>query len=86
MARETLYSRANTETYMTGGNIDIVRSELVGLHVSRLNVRISSGLVDEPVSRLDTMIRSDLASVSVSKLDTIVNVATRYIPFQGKII
>ena len=41
-----------------GRDSDIIRSELVDLPVVRLNVRSSSGLVDESGSRLDPMIRS----------------------------
>ena len=41
-----------------GRDSDIIRSELADLPVVRLNVRSSSGFVDESGSRLDTMIRS----------------------------
>ena len=41
-----------------GRDSDIIRSELADLPVVRLNVRSSSGLVDESGSRLDPMIRS----------------------------
>ena len=63
--------------YLTGGNIDIIRSDLVGVPVSRLNVIISLGLADESVSRLNTIIKSGLASAPVLKLDVILNAAIR---------
>ena len=59
-------------------NIDMIGSELVGVLVSRLNVIISSGLIDESVLSLDAMIRkSGLVSTSVSNLDDIINAAIR---------
>ena len=59
------------------GDVDMIRSELVRVSVSRLNIIISSELADEPVSRLDTMIRLGLTSSSVSRLDAVTNAVIR---------
>lgn len=50
---------------LDSGNIDMIRSKLAGIAVSRLNFIIILGLADESISRLDTMIRSNLASKPV---------------------
>ena len=39
-------------------DIDMIRSELVGLSVQRLDTMINTGLAGTSVSRLDTMISS----------------------------
>ena len=59
------------------GNIDMIRSKLAGIVVSRLNVIITLGLVGESISRLDTMSRSNLASKPVLRQNTSVNTAIK---------
>ena len=81
MVRKTLYAGGGTEKCLTwgggGGGIDIIKSELADIPVLRLNIRSSSGLVDESGSRLDIIIRPGLASASVLRLGVIVNAARR---------
>ena len=47
MVRKTLYAGGNIEIFLTWGDSDIIRSEIVDLPGLKLNVRSSEGSVDE---------------------------------------
>ena len=62
-------SVSRLDTMLDRGDIDMIRSGLAKVSISRLDTMTRSGLAGVSVSRLDAMIRSGQGSVLVSRLD-----------------